>query len=301
MHPSFSTVTAFKLAATPLLVLIATLIIRRWGASVGGLMAGIPIMTGPIMIFIAMEQGTEFAVAAVPAVLIAAAGAAMFSATFALVGPFARWPGTLFAALAAWLGTAAGLSAFEPSIPVAALAGWACLGVALLVIPKPRGPVTIAGAPWWDLPFRMVVTGTLVGAVTWSAPDLGPHLSGLVGTIPLISTVLASFTLHQSGSRAVAVMLRAQSLSMIGFVVFFLIVATLLEPAGIVVTFATALAVTLAVSLVATVADRRVGRWSNRRAVGEWSAARPADLISESQPDRTLRTATPGSMPSRVR
>jgi hypothetical protein len=265
MGDLFSVITLFKLTATPLLVLGATLVIRRWGASVGGLVTGIPIMTGPITIFIAIEQGLAFAVATTAAVLIAVSGAAMFQATFALLASYWRWPGVLAVSLLAWVATAWGLSAFPIGIAAAAIIAWATLGVALWVIPRITGPITIARAPWWDLPFRMVVTGLLVAAITWAAADLGPHLSGIIGTLPLISIVMASFTLHQSGPRAIAAMLRSQTLAMMGFVVFFLVVALALERLGIAITFSLALLATIATSLAVTALDRAWLHYRRRR------------------------------------
>ena len=248
----------FKLTMTPLLVLAATLVIRRWGATAGGLVAGIPLMTGPIMLFLAIELGEAFAVATITAVLIAVVGGAMFSTTYALLAQFWRWPGTLAAALAAWLLTAFGLSAFPLDMVAAAIAAWLSILVAVLLIPRPRGAIVIARSSQWDLPFRMAVTGALVAVVTSLAADLGPHLSGIFGMLPLISTVLASFTHHQSGPRAVKAMLRSQMVSMVGFVVFFVVVAMFLETLGIAVTFTLALAATLLASALTAMLDRGI-------------------------------------------
>ncbi len=250
----------FKITVTPLLVLAATLAIRRWGATVGGLITGIPIMTGPITLFVALELGEEFAVATTTAVLIAVVGAAMFTSTYALLSHFWRWPGTLLVSLGAWFATAFGLSAFPLGTIEAAVAALAAILIALLLIPRQRGQIPISKARWWDLPFRMIVTGALVAAVTWLAADLGPHLSGIIGTLPLISTVLASFTHHQSGTRAVKAMLRSQMISMVGFVVFFVVVALALEKLGIAVTFTLALVLTLATSALTALVDRGIAR-----------------------------------------
>ena len=54
----------FKIFAVPILVALATLAIRRWGAAIGGLLTGLPLMTGPISFFLAVDQGIDFAIAA---------------------------------------------------------------------------------------------------------------------------------------------------------------------------------------------------------------------------------------------
>lgn len=51
----------FKIFAVPILVALATLAIRRWGAAIGGLLTGLPFMTGPTSFFLAIDQGVDFA------------------------------------------------------------------------------------------------------------------------------------------------------------------------------------------------------------------------------------------------
>ena len=51
----------FKLIASPLLLLVAKQAARRWGESIGGLFLGLPLTSGPISLFLALEQGAPFA------------------------------------------------------------------------------------------------------------------------------------------------------------------------------------------------------------------------------------------------
>ncbi|EPO5264916.1 hypothetical protein [Providencia rettgeri] len=47
----------FKIVITPLLLLTASLAARRWGESIGGLIVGLPLTSGPISFFFALEYG----------------------------------------------------------------------------------------------------------------------------------------------------------------------------------------------------------------------------------------------------
>ena len=51
----------FKLVTTPGLILAVTLLTRRFGPVLGGLLMGIPLTTGPISFFFAHEFGVDFA------------------------------------------------------------------------------------------------------------------------------------------------------------------------------------------------------------------------------------------------
>src|SRR5258705_70258 len=53
-----------KLLVTPLLIGAASLAGRRWGETVSGWFIGLPLSSGPVCWFLALEQGTGFAAAA---------------------------------------------------------------------------------------------------------------------------------------------------------------------------------------------------------------------------------------------
>jgi hypothetical protein len=49
-----------KLVLTPLLIAAISLASRRWGPGIGGAIAGLPLTSGPVSVFLALEQGREF-------------------------------------------------------------------------------------------------------------------------------------------------------------------------------------------------------------------------------------------------
>src|SRR5918992_1631966 len=53
-----------KLVLTPLLIAAASLAGRRWGPAVSGWFVGLPLTSGPIAFFLALEHGVAFAAAA---------------------------------------------------------------------------------------------------------------------------------------------------------------------------------------------------------------------------------------------
>src|SRR5215469_18486741 len=59
-----------KLIVTPLLIAIATLVTRRCGPGVGGWLAGFPLTSAPVSVFLAIEQGPAFAAGAAVGTLL---------------------------------------------------------------------------------------------------------------------------------------------------------------------------------------------------------------------------------------
>ncbi len=53
-----------KLVLTPVLIGGASLGARRWGPTVGGWIVSLPLTSGPVVLFLALDRGPAFAVAA---------------------------------------------------------------------------------------------------------------------------------------------------------------------------------------------------------------------------------------------
>ena len=93
----------------------------------------------------------------------------------------------------------------------------------------------------------MIIATAFVLLLTWLAGLLGAHLSGLLAPFPVFATILAVFTHRFQGATAASRFLRGVVLSSFGFAAFFLLIASMIERAGILPAFvcATLAALTL--------------------------------------------------------
>src|SRR3984893_4106535 len=98
---------ALKLVLTPALIGGATLAGRRWGQSVGGWLVGLPLTTGPVAFFIALDHGAAFAAAAVVGSLVGAIAEAAFSVAYGWSATRRAWAAALPARCASPAVTAA--------------------------------------------------------------------------------------------------------------------------------------------------------------------------------------------------
>ena len=96
-----------KLCLTPLLIGGVALAGRRWGPLVSGLLIGLPLTTGPVSFFLAVEQGTAFATQAAVGGLLGQVSICLFCLAYSRSAPRLSWPlSTLCASLAFLLSTA---------------------------------------------------------------------------------------------------------------------------------------------------------------------------------------------------
>jgi hypothetical protein len=251
---------AFKILAVPVLVALATLAIRRWGARAGGLLMGLPLMTGPISFLLAIEQGTAFAAKASVGILLAVAAMGPYALASYWTAMRLPWPACMAAALAAFAVASLALQGLSIDLRQAGALAGASLLAALLMMPRIRTPLVAPPPRWWDIWLRMLVTAVLVVTVTVLAHDLGPHLSGILSTLPIISTVVVSFSLQQAGPAMARAVIRANATTMLSFIAFFVVVAETIETHGIGMAYALAVAVTAGMSLTIALVDRRLAR-----------------------------------------
>ena len=222
-----------KLILTPLIIAAATLVTRRYGERIGGLMIGLPLTSGPVSIFFALEQGRAFAASAARELILGLIPVAVFCIAYTLSSRRLAWYlsstfGIVFYFLTIWL-----VSFLEPRLGVEVILVPVILGIALLILGKPDSiehPIT---PPWWDLPMRMVIATTLLVLITTMAATLGSKWGGLLSPFPIFTFVMAIFAHIQGGPAAARQLMRGVLLGLFSYTTFFVVVALLVQPVNL--------------------------------------------------------------------
>ncbi len=243
-------VLLLKLGLTPALVGLATLVSRRWGPAIGGLLVALPLTSGPVLFFLALDHGTTFATAAAEGSIAGAAAVAAFCLAYAWVGRSAPWWGAFLAGTAGYAAMSVAMQPFlaGPVVVLVVAAASAQVG-ALHLLPQRVVATGETAPPWWDIPARMVVGAAIVLGVTGIATVLGPRMSGLVATFPAFVTVLAVFTHRREGPSRTVPLMRGVLIGMFGSLAFFVSLVVLLVPWGLVLAFPAAVIAAFAVQV----------------------------------------------------
>jgi hypothetical protein len=239
-----------KLALVPLLIWLVTLAGRRWGPAVAGWLSAFPIVAGPILLALTLEQGAAFAAHAAAGTLLAVVAILVFSLAYAWTPARFGVAGAMVLALLAWAASVAVLQALRLPLGLAFVLVWCALLLTLRLFPA-AAPGAGGGVRRNDLPWRMLAAAALVLAVTAGAAHLGARLSGFFAMFPVMSTVLVGFAHAGSGRDSAVSLLRGMVVGYFGFSVFCVVVSMLLREGGIGTSFALALGCALVVHLVA--------------------------------------------------
>lgn len=284
----------------PALIAGATVVTRRYGARLGGLIATLPAAAGPILLVIALQQGEEFAADAASGALLGVISLDAFILVYCGLATRVGWGPAM---VAGWLAFVAGTVALEGvgAPPVVELAMVFAANVATLIalsrieragigggagagagagvgagagadVGVDTGAATATStasgdpaSPSWDIPMRAAAAILMIVTITALADRLGPRLSGLLTPFPIIATVLAVFTHAQDGGAAAARMMRAFTGGLFAFAMFFFTLLVTLGDFGTAIAFTFALGVTLLTQIVTFVLGGR--SWRTPRTV----------------------------------
>jgi hypothetical protein len=236
----------WKLTLAPALVSGVTLAGRRWGARVAGVLAGLPVVGGPILLLVTLEQGATFGARTAAATNVGLVATTAFCLVYAWSARRLAWPGSLALGWGTFVAVTWLLGHFDVGVAAGALLAVTALSAALVAMPRASADASAARPRWWDLPLRALFTVTLVVAVTAAARLLGPRWTGLLTPFPIATSVLAVFTHAQTGSATR--LLRGLMAGFYGFVAFTTTVAMTVERCGIPLAFLGGLTLALAVN-----------------------------------------------------
>lgn len=216
----------FKLLCTPLLIALSILASRRWGAFVGGCIAGLPSISGPISFCIAVEQGSLFAAMAARNALLGVGAVCLFTLVYAWLAPRRPWYVALAAAQFIYLLVAWGVGWLPQNVWLAVAVGLAGPPLTLLSMPKlPPGAAAVSRPQArWIVPLQMLLGALLVYGITEAAGRLGTHWSGVLAFYPVMISILAPFCHAELGPRAARQLLAGLMTGFVGGTSFTVVV-----------------------------------------------------------------------------
>jgi hypothetical protein len=256
---------ALKLLLVPAFLAVISFAGKRWGPNVAGWLAGFPSLTGPILLFLALERGPEFTTQAAVLALSAVFPAVSFGVAYAWACARLPWFWSLACGYAAWAAAVLPLVHLPLTVPWSLGISLATLFVAPRLFPRAHGQWGSHALPAQELLLRMAAGAAMVLAVTGAAEALGPAWTGMFAVFPVMSTVLAVFSHRANGPGFVVAMLRAMVGGFYAFIIYCLCVALLLEPLGFAATYVIAVVAAVTVQGAAKAIMMRAAATRMRR------------------------------------
>jgi len=257
----------FRGGASAVAVAVLLLAARRWGRDKAGLLAGLPSVTGPAMVWLALDQGSEFAEHAAQGAIAAGVPCALFALAYAWLAPRRGRTVALLGASTACLSGFLLLSGWDwPTHWMLVTVAMTC-ACCLALLPcslhpathqppvlTPRSAWCAPASPRHSIALRAATATALVsGAVSalacLSAQAVGPQWAGALTSPPLLAAAVA-LELHRQGCAVrVRDFLRGYIAGLVGRSVFVAVFGGLLIPLGLVWALSASVAVALLLGL----------------------------------------------------
>jgi hypothetical protein len=193
----------YKALLTAAIVAIVLTVSRTFGQRIGGLCAGLPVVSALTLIWLALDQGSSFAAESATGIIAASGASAAFIVSYEWLSR--RWPAALVLPIS--LIPAAALSIVAMRLHLSA--GWIfaasiglCVGgLACLNVPK-QGALAAKNSGK-SLLLTVVSAGLICATVTSQSIALGPFHSGLLAALPIAgASIIVNYHL-MSGHTAV--------------------------------------------------------------------------------------------------
>lgn len=209
-----------KLTLVPSLIAIVALLGKRYGTTVAGLLSGFPIIAAPIIYFLALEQGTVFALHTAQSSVLGIGALAAFCTGYAHLSQRYTWwqsygLAVILFGLAAILLIPLGYVVPAPLLTLAVIA----IGLWLTPALDHRlAPLTTRVS---EIAWRMLCAIVLVLSVTLLAQRLGTTASGILAAFPVAASVLAIFSQRYGSSPHAYQAMRAVLQGLLSLLSFF--------------------------------------------------------------------------------
>jgi hypothetical protein len=241
-----------KLIVMPIVMIIVTLASRKWGNSIGGLIASFPWVAGPILIFMSIEQGSEFVVKSLPGVLVGIMGWLVFCSTFVLVGERYKAFWALISGYAAYFLWGAMMRELLGYLSMNTwyIITFLAIIIVLKIFPKVKNDAKESNKKLkYDLLLRVMMITSFVLALTHFAKLLGPGWSGILAPFPIMTAVLGVFVHYTQGNYQTRTLFYGLLFGSFGFITFLLLLYHTLPHYTIFLSFLIALSSNLVISL----------------------------------------------------
>lgn len=247
--------------AVPALVVAATLLARRFGHAIAGLVAGLPLTSGPLSVALALDHGERFAADAATGSLVGITATTAVYALYALVAPHIPWQAAVLGAAAAFALLALALTRLPWTLPAAALAALVAAAAVGALLHRRLRPSAPLGS--LDLLPRALAALVVVVAITALARVAGPVLVGALTPLPVVVGILVVFAERRVGTGAALLVLDGAARGTYAFAAFFAVVGAAVERLPLAATYVLATAAACLAASVAQLVRRPPPRGTN--------------------------------------
>lgn len=247
----FAFTLGVKMAVTAAFLIAATVTAERAGPLIGGLVASLPISTGPVYIFLALDHDARFVAASAIGTLVMNGANVVFALIYALLAQKRPLWVSIGVSIAVWFAFAWIANSLAWTLPRAILWNAAAIGFSFMIVRRFRHHRVPSIRPrWYDFALRAALVAILVGTVVTLSFHIGPKASGIIAVFPIVFSSIMLVMHRRMGGKATAAVMANAVLGLTGFALGAITVHLAAVPLGKAAALSLALAICFAWGLL---------------------------------------------------
>lgn len=215
---AFVLILVLRMAVTAAFVITASIVTERAGPVIGALVATLPVSTGPVYIFLALDHDATFIAQGALTSLPINAATIVLGLVYTLLAQRHGVILSFIAAIFAWLMLAV----------VVQMVGWSLAGgiavnvvACAICLPLAQRFRAVKMPPirrrWYDIPLRALLVALLVATVVMLSSRVGPAVTGIMAVFPVVFSSLMLILHPRIGGRATAAVIANALWGLVGF------------------------------------------------------------------------------------
>ena len=233
-------------------VIVVTLLAEKLGPFLGGMVASLPLYTGPTYLLLALEHDVPYLVQSTIGSIAICGATPVFALAYCIMAVRFGAIGSLAGALASWAGCALIVQSNQWTL-VEALLFVTPIYIASVALARgfTRGvAIKRAERKWTDLPLRAVMVAGCAGGVILVSKYVPPQLTGVLSVFPVIMTSLVLILHPRIGGPATSALFAHTLGGLVGMVLAFVLIYFTIERIGAAAALSAGLAVTIGWNLM---------------------------------------------------
>ena len=215
---AFALILLLRMAVAAVFVVGASIITERAGPMIGALVATLPVATGPVYVFLALDHDAAFIAASALAALPINAATITYGLVYVMMAQRHGMMASFGAAMLTWLALASLAHSvtwsLDSALAVNALVCAICLPLSQRYRKVVMPPIR---RRWYDIPLRALLVALMVATVVGLSNRLGPAVTGVLAVFPIVSSSLMLILHPRIGGRATAAVLANSVWGLAGF------------------------------------------------------------------------------------
>lgn len=239
-----------KIFLAPVIIIICSLVLKKYGHSAAGVLIGMPLTSGPLSFILTIQNGKTFVADFANGVQLGVVSVSLFCLIYVWSSQHFHWFICLLSGFIVYFFSTFICNKIALPIYLSFLISVIITFLVLQVFPPLNKVETITTLHQPDILLRVFLAVLIIFIISYLAIELGPQLSGIISAFPVYSGLFTATAHVHYGPEAAKRMMFGILLGCFSFSMFFLVLGILINTTAIAISYLLAIFFAIVIQLL---------------------------------------------------